>query len=35
LSTEEAKRSERIQWAEELQERDFTWEVILKMYEQF
>ena len=34
LSTEEAKRPERIQWAEELQERDFTWDVILMMYEQ-
>ena len=32
LSTEEAKRPERIQWAEALQERDFDWLDIIKMY---
>jgi uncharacterized protein len=35
LSTREAKRPERIQWTKRLQEEDFTWEEILKMYEQF
>ena len=35
LSTEEAKRDERIRWAETLQDRDFTWEEILGMYEPF
>lgn len=32
LSSEEAKRAERIQWAEELQEQDFTWAQILNSY---
>lgn len=35
LSTEEAKRAERIQWAEELQEQDFTWAEILQSYDSF
>ena len=32
LSTEEAKRPERIQWAEGLQEKDFAWDEIFGMY---
>ena len=32
LSTDEAKRPERIHWAEELQERDFSWEQISELY---
>lgn len=33
LSGDEAKRPERIAWAEELQERDYGWPEILEMYD--
>lgn len=33
LSTDEAKRPERIAWAEDLQERDFGWDEVLERYE--
>ena len=33
LSTDEAKRPERIAWAEDLQERDYGWDEVLEMYE--
>lgn len=33
LSTDEAKRPERIAWAEGLQERDYGWDEVLEMYE--
>lgn len=32
LSTQEAKRTERIHWAEALQEQDFGWDKIFEMY---
>lgn len=33
LSTDEARRPERIHWAEDLQEKDFDWPDIIKMYQ--
>ena len=33
LSTDEAKRPERIRWAEDLQEQDFTWDQIAHLYD--
>lgn len=33
LSTPEAKRPERIAWAEDLQDGDYAWDAVLEMYE--